>query len=62
MVVYYGHFNLDNDDKDVKFIDINLPYNKLNIQLLANDFITCTKKRRVITDNKDNKSSKPKTN
>lgn len=34
--------------EDVEFVDINLPCNKLRIQLLINDFIVRLKKRRVV--------------
>ena len=52
----------DNEDKDVEFVDVDLPCNKLSLQLLANDSITRTKKRRVIPDDEDNEPPKPKAN
>ncbi len=60
MVEYNGDSDSDDDNENIEFIDIDLPYNKLSLQLLANDSITHTKKRRVITDDKDNELSKPK--
>lgn len=61
MVEYNGGFDSDGDDKDIKFVDVDLPYNKLNLQLLANQFITRTKKKYVIKiDDKDDKPLKPK--
>lgn len=54
--------NLDSDfDNDVKFADINLLCNKLRVQLLANDLITCTKKIRILeTEDETNKPLKAK--
>ncbi len=60
VVEYNGDSDLDDDDEDIEFINIDLPCNKLSLQLLANNSITRTKKRHVITDNKDNESPRPK--
>ena len=62
VVEYNG--NSDSDNKgDVKFVDIDLPCNKLSVQLLANDSNTHSKKRRVIVDtnNEIEEVPKPKT-
>ncbi len=62
VVEYNGNSDSDDDDEDVEFIDIDLSYNKLSVQLLANDSITRTKKRRVITDDEDDEPPRPKAN
>ena len=62
VVEYNWDSESDNDDDDVEFVDINLPCNKLSIQLLVNDSITCTKKRLVITEDKGDEPPKPKIN
>ena len=62
MVKYNRNSVSDNYNEDIKFINIDLSYNKLSIQLLANNSITYTKKKRVITNNKNDQSFKPKTN
>ena len=59
---YNGDSESDNNDKDIKFVDVNLPCNKLSLQFLANDSITHTKKRRVITDDEDDEPPKLKAN
>lgn len=47
MINYNG--NSDSDlHNNIKFVDIDLPCNKRSIQLLANDSITCIKKRHVL--------------
>lgn len=52
VVEYNKNSNLDNNNQNVKFFDINLLYNKLSLQFLANNFITHIKKRWVTkTDN-----------
>lgn len=43
-VIKYNYNFDSNFDDNAKFIDVNLLYNKLSIQLLANDSITYTKK------------------
>ena len=61
VVEYNGDSDSDGDDEDAEFVDVDLPCNKLSLQLLANDSITRTKKRRVIeTDDEDNEPLKPK--
>ncbi len=63
VVEYNGDSDLNDDDEDIEFINvIDLPYNKLCLQLLANDFITRTKKKHVIIDGKDDEPLKPKVN
>ncbi len=62
VVEYNRDSDSDNDDKDIEFIDVNLPCNKLSLQRLANDSIIRTKKRRVITDNKDDEPPRPNAN
>lgn len=60
MIEYNGDFDSDSD-KDIKFVDVDLPCNKLSLQLLANNFITYTKKRQVIkVDDEDDKFPKSK--
>lgn len=50
-----------NFDNNVEFIDVDLPCNKLNIWLLANNSVTSTKKRHIIeTKDKDNEPPKIK--
>ena len=50
-----------NSNKEVEFIDVHLFYNKLSLQLLANDATICPKKRRI--DNIEDEATKaPKTN
>ncbi len=61
-VKYNGDSNSDDDDEKIEFIDVDLPYNKLSVQLLANDSISCAKKRRRITDDKDDEPPRPKAN
>ena len=56
------HYNDDSDsDKEVEFIDVYLPCNKLSLQLLANDVTTRSKKRRV-DDIEDETTKAHKTN
>lgn len=60
MVEYNKDSNSDDDDKDVKFVDIDILYNKPSLQQLANDSIIYTKKKQVFTtDDKDDKLPKP---
>ena len=47
VIDYNGNSDSDSD-YNIKFVDIDLLCNKLNIQLLANDFITHIKKRHKI--------------
>lgn len=37
----------------MKFVDINLLYNKLSVQLLTNNFTARSKKRGVVTNSND---------
>ena len=54
MIEYNGISNSDSDN-NTEFIYDNLPCNKLSIWLLANNFIACTKKKRVLeTEDKAN--------
>ena len=46
VIDYNGDSDSDSDN-NVEFVDIDLPCNKLSVQLLANDSITRTKKRRI---------------
>ena len=62
VVEYNEDSESDNDDEDVEFVNVNLPYNKLSLQLLANDSINRTKKRRVITNDENDEPLKPKAN
>ena len=62
VIEYNGDLESDNNNEDIGFADVNLPCNKLSLQLLANDSITRIKKRRVITNDKDDELLKPKTN
>lgn len=49
-------------DNSIEFINVNLPYNNVSIQLLANDSITHTKKKRVVrTKDEVDEASKIKT-
>lgn len=45
VVEYNGDFDSDDNNKDIEFVDLDLPCNKLSLQLLANDSITHTKKK-----------------
>lgn len=59
------NINCNSDNKeDIEFVDVDLSYNKLNVQLLTNDFNTYLKKRCVIvnTNDKIEEISKLKTN
>lgn len=61
VIEYNCDSDSDDDDEDVEFVDVNLPCNKLSLQLLTNNCITCTKKRRLIeTGDKDDELPKPK--
>ncbi len=62
MTPLYGNSDSDDNDEDVEFIDVDLLYNKLNIQLQANDFIIYTKKKRIITSDQDDEPPRPKGN
>ena len=58
-MIYYN--NNSDLNKEVNFIDVYLPCNKLSLQLIANNAITCSKKRYI--DDVKNKATKtPKTN
>ena len=60
LIKYNSNFKFNSDD-NTEFIDIDLPCNKLNIWLLANDSILCTKKRHVLKiENEANEASKVK--
>lgn len=60
MINYNGNSNFDFDN-NAEFVDINLLCNKLSIQLLANNTITCAKKRYLLkTKNKVDEPSKVK--
>ena len=60
MIMYNNNSDFGSND-NAKFIDIDLPCNKLSIRLLANDSIACTKKRRALkTKDKANKFLKIK--
>ena len=48
-------------DKEVEFINIHLPYNKLSLQFFANNAITCLKKY-CVDDIKDKTTKASKTN
>lgn len=37
----------------MEFVNVDLPCNKLSLQLLANDFVTCIKKRQIIEMDKE---------
>lgn len=55
MIDHNGNF-YSNFDNNAEFVDINLSYKNLNIQLLVNNIITCTKKRRILeTEDKADK-------
>ena len=56
---YNGDSDSDDNDEDVEFVDVDLPCNKLNVQLLANDSITRAKKRRVL-ETEDKADTPPK--
>lgn len=61
VVEYNGELDSDDNDEDVEFINVDLPCNKLSIQLLVNDSITRTKRRQTIeTDNENDKRLNPK--
>ena len=62
MVKYNRNSVSDNYNEDIDFVNVDLSCNKLSIQLLANNSITCTKKKCVITNNKNDQSFKLKTN
>lgn len=47
MVEYNGDSDSD-EEENVEFVDADLPCDKLSVQLLANGFATCIKKRRVL--------------
>lgn len=60
VIDYNGDSNSDSDN-NVEFVDIDLPCNKLSIQLLANNVVTRTKKRHVLeTEDEADESSKVK--
>lgn len=60
-VIRYKNNSDCNSDNNKKFIDIDLLCNKLSIRLLANNFITYIKKRRILErKDKSNEFSKVK--
>lgn len=60
MLTYNSTFD-SNSNNNVEFININLPCNKLSIQLLANDSMTYTKKKYVVEiEDKANEPPKSK--
>ena len=60
IIDYNGNYD-SNFDNNVEFVDIDLPCNKLSVQLLANDSITRTKKRRILeTEDEADKPLKTK--
>ena len=62
VIEYNGDSKLDNNDEDVEFVNLNLPYNKLSLKQLANNSIIHIKKRCIIKDDKDDELPKPKAN
>lgn len=57
---YNGNSDSNSDD-NIDFFDIDLPYNKLNIRLLANNSFIFSKKRGIFeTKDETNKPSKVK--
>lgn len=60
VINYNSNFNSDSN-KNMEFININLLYNKISIQLFVNSSITFIKKGRVLeTEKKANKLLKAK--
>lgn len=61
-MVEYNKDSDSNEKEDTKFVDVNLSYNKLSVQLLVNDSTAHLKKKDVILETKDkvNKSLKIK--
>lgn len=60
-IIDYNGNSDSNFDNNLEFVDINLFYNKLSIHLLANDLITCIKKRHVLeTEDKADEPLKTK--
>lgn len=47
-IIQYNGISYSDLENNVEFVDVDLSCNKLNLWLLANDFITCTKKKHVI--------------
>lgn len=47
-IIKYNSNSNSNSNNNAKFIDIDLSCNKLNIRLLANNFITRIEKRHVL--------------
>ena len=52
-VVEYNGDSDSDEEEDVEFVDVDLPCNKLSVQLLANNSTTRSKKRRVVIDTDD---------
>lgn len=50
-IKYDSHYNSDSNNI-TKFVDVDLLFNKLSIQLLANNYTTPTKKCRINKTNK----------
>lgn len=60
MINYNGNSNPDFDN-NIEFVDIDLSCNKLSIQLLTNNLITCIKKNYIFEiEDKTNKLLKVK--
>lgn len=60
IIDYNGNIDFDLNNI-VEFVNINLPYKKLSVQLLVNDSITYTKKRQILKiEDEVNKSLKSK--
>lgn len=61
MIKYNDNFDLNDDDQGVKFLHVDSFYNKLSLQLPANNSIICIMKKQVIEiDDEKNKLPKPK--
>lgn len=60
-VINYNSNSNSDSNNNAEFVDIDLPCNNLSLRLLANDIITCTKKRRVLkTEDKADEQPKVK--
>ena len=63
---YVVEYNIESNSynkRDVEFVDMDLPYNKLSVEVLANESNTRSKKRHIIvnTDDEIEDVPKPKT-
>lgn len=58
-IIEYNNNSNSSFDNNIKFVHDNLPYNRLSIQLLANDSIIRTKKKRIVKT-KDESVEAPK--